>query len=74
MKSTTAQVLYDTREEFGDIDGNDLHTLFRFLCDGEPSPAGRTPISEPKLLDALHAEFGDRSMHDFLSRVLDDMH
>lgn len=39
----TAQALYDRREERGEIDGTDLHSLFADIC-GDPSPAGRTLI------------------------------
>ena len=43
-----AQNLYDRRDEFGEIDGRDLHALFEAVC-GEPSPAGRTPIDATAL-------------------------
>lgn len=69
MKTFTAQDLYDCQEEFGDISGTDLHDLFRFLCGGEPSPAGRTPISTLKLLDAWH-DFGDKATTEFIDRVI----
>lgn len=51
MNQITAQELYDRRERLGEITGADLHTIFRALCDGEPSPVGRTEIS----LEALRA-------------------
>jgi hypothetical protein len=47
----TAQALYDEREEFARISGTDLHDVFRFLLDGEPSPAGDMPISRAKLFN-----------------------
>lgn len=45
-----AQNLYDARDEFGMIDGNDLHELFQAVC-GDPSPAGQTPIDAAALAD-----------------------
>lgn len=39
----TAQDLYERRDEYAEISGNDLHELFHALT-GDPSPAGRTPI------------------------------
>lgn len=47
-----AQELYDYREESGAISGEDLHELFRLLCDGEPSPSGKTEIL-PESLTAI---------------------
>ena len=44
----TAQDLYDRRDEYGEIDGCDLHKLFQELT-GDPSPAGRTPIDAAQL-------------------------
>jgi hypothetical protein len=49
----TAQDLYDRRDETGEISGNDLHEIFEAIC-GDPSPAGRTPISRASL--AAHAQ------------------
>lgn len=46
----TAQDLYDRRDEYGEIDGNDLHNTFRAIC-GDPSPAGRTPIDPSCLVE-----------------------
>jgi len=46
--SITAQDLYDYRELYSHIDGNDLHWLFQEVC-GEPSPRGSTPIDPLKL-------------------------
>jgi hypothetical protein len=43
-----AQRLYDLREATGFISGNDLHELFRELCEGEPSPSGYTPVEIPE--------------------------
>lgn len=44
----TAQDLYDRREEYGEISGNDLHDLFQALT-GDPSPTGRTSIDASRL-------------------------
>lgn len=44
----TAQDLYDRRDEYAEISGNDLHELFQILT-GDPSPAGRTRIDATKL-------------------------
>lgn len=44
----TAQHLYDRREQYGEIDGNDLHAIFATVCD-DPSPTGRTSISTAAL-------------------------
>lgn len=52
MKTTTAQVLYDARDQYAIISGLELHDLFRAVCGGEPSPAGRTPISVAALRQA----------------------
>jgi hypothetical protein len=49
MSTITAQQLYDLRERDGEIDGNDLHELFRAVCDGEPSPSGATQIDPVRL-------------------------
>ena len=66
----TAQHLYDRRERLGEISGADLHDLFRLLCDGEPSPVGRTPITRKALLDVWHDGPSDRDMQDFISEIL----
>ena len=51
----TAQGLYDRREEYAEIDGNDLHKLFDAVT-GDPSPAGRT------IIDAeARAEYAEQS-------------
>jgi hypothetical protein len=50
----TAQDLYDRRDERGEIDGQQLHGIFALVCDGEPSPAGRTPIDPQRLI--IHAK------------------
>lgn len=49
----TAQDLYDRRDEYGEIDGNALHSIFALVA-GDPSPAGRTPI-DPNALE-VHAQ------------------
>lgn len=54
----TAQVLYDARDQYAIISGLELHDLFRAVCGGEPSPAGRTPISIAALRQAA-AEMGE---------------
>lgn len=46
----TAQDLYDRREEYGEIDGQELHNIFRAIL-GSPSPAGRTAIKAEALRD-----------------------
>lgn len=43
-----AQYLYDRRRALGEIDGQDLHDIFRAVCD-DPSPTGSTPISPATL-------------------------
>lgn len=59
MASTfTAQKLYDWREETAAISGSDLHTLFHELV-GDPSPAGRTPISLEKLIALAESGYED---------------
>jgi hypothetical protein len=45
----TAQQLYDRRSARAEIDGNDLHKIFRAVCGGEPSPSGSTRISADAL-------------------------
>jgi hypothetical protein len=58
MKETimiTAQDLYDRRDEYGEIDGQELHSIFALVCDGDPSPAGRTPIDPQALTAHAHA-------------------
>lgn len=49
-----AQDLYNRRDEHGEIDGQQLHGIFALVCNGDPSPAGRTQI-DPQLL-AIHAQ------------------
>lgn len=44
----TAQQLYDRREALGEIDGKELHDIFRAVCN-EPSPSGRKEI-DPRYL------------------------
>lgn len=38
-----AQHLYDARELYGQISGQELHEVFLAVC-GDPSPSGRTKI------------------------------
>lgn len=63
-----AQTLYDIREEFGHIDGMQLHRLFQELT-GDPSPSGRTEIDA----DALSAHIGqwNEDMDTFIKSALD---
>lgn len=63
----TAQTLYDIRDEFGDIDGLDLHWLFEQLT-GDPSPAGRTLI-DVETLCRIGEENAAISIGAFVRRV-----
>lgn len=63
-----AQQLYDIREEFGHIDGMQLHRLFQELT-GDPSPSGRTEIDTAE----LSAQIGqwNEDMDAFIKSVLE---
>lgn len=49
MQIITAQAIYDERDEFAQFSGTAMHALFEEVL-GEPSPAGRTPISVDALI------------------------
>lgn len=65
----TAQALYDERDAHAQISGTDLHEVFRALLDGEPSPAGATPIDVDALISLMHATT-DPDVSQFIQDVL----
>lgn len=68
----TAQELYDERERNALISGTDLHDLFRLLCDGEPSPSGRTEIDRKKIMEVQSRFHPQSPDFRFLQVILDD--
>jgi len=61
-----AQLLYDRRDQFAEVSGSDLHELFRFLCDGDPSPSGAVDIPDDRLR-AAQVAFADSDIAAFVA-------